>query len=138
MPFMRMSAGRPITVWTFGPTCQAVNTSKAFRITTKPQASSACAASLAIGLAAMGPGPAALGPGPVVMGLGPAAMALGQVDTEPGRVVMAPGQVGTALGLAVMGPGPDPTAIRTSLNNLPTGRTNLVPGLAAFHGQEIG
>src|SRR3989337_2396415 len=108
MPFMRMSAGRPITVWTFGPTCQAVNTSKAFRITTKPQASSACAASLAIGLAALGlglavmapgpavmaPGLAAMEPGPVVMGLGPAAMALGQVDTEPGRVVMAPGQVG--------------------------------------------
>src|SRR3989337_2746433 len=101
MPFMRMSAGRPITVWTFGPTCQAINTTKAFRITTKPQASSACAASLAIGLAALEPGPAvmapglaAMEPGLVVMGLGPAAMALGQVDTEPGRVVMAPGQVG--------------------------------------------
>src|SRR3972149_6750112 len=142
---MRISAGRPKPVGIWRPIYQAMDTSKAFHITTKPQANSDCAASLAIGLAATAPGlvdmelgpvGTALGlavtaPGPADTGLGRAVMAPGQVDTGLGRVVMAPGPAVTALGRAAMAPGPDPMAIRPSPNGSPTGRTNLAPGLAA-------
>src|SRR3972149_1731825 len=103
---MRISAGRPKPVGIWRPIYQAMDTSKAFHITTKPQANSDCAASLAIGLAATAPGPGDMELGPAV----------------------------TALGRAAMAPGPDPMAIRPSPNGSPTGRTNLAPGLEAFHG----